>query len=102
LRTGVLGSLRALAQYFAVEMQAWSALLYSVQTGASAWERALGVEDYAYFARHPEANTHFNETMTTLTVQALPDILAAYDFVGIDTLVDLGGGSGLPLAGILQ
>jgi hypothetical protein len=102
LRTGVPGSLRALAQYFAVEMQAWSGLLYSVQTGASAWERALGVGHYAYFARHPEANTHFNEAMTTITLQALPDILTAYDFAGIDTLVDLGGGSGLLLAGILQ
>ena len=102
LRTGVPGSLRAMAQYFAVEMQAWSALLYSVQTGASAWERALGVGHYAYFARHPEANTHFNVVMTTSMLQALPDILAAYDFAGIDTLVDLGGGRGLLLAGILQ
>jgi hypothetical protein len=102
LRTGVPGSLRALAQYLAVEMQAWSALLYSVQTGASAWERALGVGHYAYFARHPEANTHFNAAMTAITVQALPDILAAYDFADIETLVDLGGGSGLLLAGILQ
>jgi len=102
LRTGVPGSLRAMAQYFAIEMQAWSALLYSVQTGASAWERALGVGHYAYFARHLEANTHFNAVMTTSTLQALPDILAAYDFAGIDTLVDLGGGRGLLLAGILQ
>jgi hypothetical protein len=29
------GSLRALAQYLAVEAQAWSALLHNVQTGAS-------------------------------------------------------------------
>ena len=38
LRTGVPGSLRAMAQYLAVEMQAWSTLFYNVQTGASAWE----------------------------------------------------------------
>jgi hypothetical protein len=102
LRTGVPGSLRALAQYLAVEMQAWNALLYSVQTGASGWEQVLGAGHYAYFAHHPEANTHFNAVMTASTVRALPDILAAYDFTGIDTLVDVGGGHGLLLAGILQ
>ena len=41
-----------LAQYLAVEMQAWNALLYSVQTGASGWEQMLGVGHYEYFARH--------------------------------------------------
>jgi len=102
LRNDVPGSLRALAQYFAVEMQAWSALLSSVQTGASAWERALGVGHYAYFAQNPEANAHFNAAMAGNTARALPDILAAYDFGGLDTLVDVGGGRGTFLAGILQ
>jgi hypothetical protein len=102
LRTSVPGSLRVTAQYVAVEMHAWNDLLYSVQTGASAWERALGSGHYAYFAHHPEANTHFNEAMTAITLRALPDILEAYDFSGIGTLVDLGGGRGLLLAGILQ
>ncbi len=46
-------------------------------------------------------------TLTTMLLQhqaapALPDILDAYDFSGIDTLVDLGGGRGLLLAGVLQ
>jgi hypothetical protein len=40
--------------------------------------------------------------MPASTVRALPDILEAYDFSGIGTLVELGGGSGLLLAGILQ
>jgi hypothetical protein len=102
LRTGVPGSLRATAQYLAVEMPAWNELLYSVQTGASAWERALGSGHYVYFAHHPEANTHFNEAMNAITLRALPDILEAYDFSGIGRLVDLGGGQGLLLAGILQ
>jgi hypothetical protein len=35
LRSGVPGSLSAVARYFAVEAQAWSALLYSMRTGAS-------------------------------------------------------------------
>ena len=102
LRAGVPGSLSAAAQYIAVELIAWNELLFSVRTGASAWERALGSGHYEYFARHPEASTHFNAAMTASTVRALPDILEAYDFSGIGTLVDLGGGNGLFLAGILQ
>ena len=82
-------------------MRAWGELLASVQTGASAWERALGIGHYEYLARHPEANTHFNEAITAVTLRTLPDILDAYDFSAIDTLVDLGGGRGLLLAGIL-
>jgi hypothetical protein len=102
LHTGVPGSLCATAQYLAVEMPDWNELLYSVQTGAAAWEQTLGSGHYEYFAHHPEANTHFNEAMNAITLRALPDILEAYDFAGIETLVDLGGGSGLLLAGILQ
>ena len=102
LRTGVPGSLRARAQYLAVGMQALNGLLYSVQTGESGWEQVFGVGHYEYFARHPETNTHFNAVMTTNTMRALPDILSAYDLTGIDTLVDVGGGRGLLLGGILQ
>jgi len=102
LRSNVPGSLRALAQYFAVEVQAWSALLYSVRTGASGWERALGVGHYAYFAQNPEESAHFNAAMAAMTAGALPDILAAYDFGGLGTVVDVAGGSGTLLAAILQ
>jgi hypothetical protein len=102
LRVDAPGSLHALAQYFAVEAKAWSALLHSVRTGASGWEQALGVGHYAYFAQDPEANAHFNAVMAGNTAQALPDILSAYDFARLDTLVDVAGGRGTLLAGILQ
>src|SRR5262249_24362837 len=102
LRTNVPGSLRALAQYFAVEGQAWHALLYSVQIGASGWERALGIGHYPYFAQNPEDNAHFNAATAANTARTLPHILAAYDFAEIDTLVDVAGGRGTLLAGILQ
>jgi Dimerisation domain len=77
LRSEIPGSQRALAQYLAVEMQAWSALLHSVQTGASGWERTLGIGHYGYFAQNPAANAHFNAVMAGNTERALPDILAA-------------------------
>jgi hypothetical protein len=92
----------ALTQYFSVEMQAWSALLSSVQTGTSGWEQALGIGHYAYFAQNPEANAYFNAAMAGNAARALPDILAAYDFGELRTLVDVGGGCGTLLPGILQ
>jgi hypothetical protein len=36
------------------------------------------------------------------TVRTRPDILTAYDFTGLETLVDIGGGQGTLLTGILQ
>jgi O-methyltransferase len=102
LCTDVPGSLRALAQFLGIEAQAWSALLYSVQTGASGWERALGIGTYAYFAQNPEANAHYNAAMAGNTARTLPDILAAYDFGGFDAVVDVGGGRGTLLAGIVH
>jgi hypothetical protein len=102
LRTDVPGSLRALAQYFAVEADAWGSLLHSVRTGGSGWEQALGVGHYEYFARNPEASAHFDAAMAGNTSRTLPDILAAYDFGALGVVVDVAGGRGTLLAGILQ
>jgi hypothetical protein len=73
-----------------------------VQTGASAWQHVLGTGHYAYFAQHPEANTDFNSAMAGMTERGLPDFIAAYDLGGLHTIVDVGGGRGTFLAGILQ
>jgi hypothetical protein len=39
--------------------------------------------------------------MTTQTMRAIPSLLEAYDFAGIGTLVDIGGGHGVLIAAIL-
>jgi precorrin-6B methylase 2 len=55
----------------------------------------LGIADL------PQAGELFNEAMTNLTRPHAAAVLAAYDFAGIRTLADVGGGNGTLIAAIL-
>ena len=82
--------------------QALGDLLYSVQTGKAAFDHAHGMAPFEYFEQHPEAHDTFNRAMAGYSAQTSGAIVAAYDFAGIGTLVDVGGGHGALLAAILQ
>jgi hypothetical protein len=82
--------------------RSWEALLESVRTGKNAAELA-GVDDtFELMGRNPEAVAVFNDAMVVLTRIVIPAVLAAYDFGGIRTLMDVGGGYGQLLVGILR
>lgn len=104
LRSDVPGSLRAFAIMLGQEWhwRAWGELPQSVQTGQSLFERAYGVTNFEYWAQHPEAGAIFDHAMTSRGVEQNAPVLAAYDFTGIGTMVDVGGGHGSLLAAILQ
>lgn len=102
LRTGVPGSMRAGALLFAGRTQdAWSDLMYSVRTGEPIYPHRFGMDVWAYTARHPEDAALFDEAMADFTRQAAIAVAAAYDFSPFTTIVDVGGGAGALLAGIL-
>lgn len=75
---------------------------HSVRTGLPAWSRVHGAEVFDYFGTHPEEAEIFNRAMTNLSEMAVPAIVEAYDFSGINTLADIAGGHGLLLAGVLK
>ncbi|GAB4238943.1 MAG: methyltransferase [Elainellaceae cyanobacterium] len=81
---------------------AWGELLYSVQTSNSAFEKRFGAQVFDYFAQHPESAKVFNAAMTSGSMLENQAIVAAYDFSGIQTIVDVGGGQGSLLAAILK
>jgi hypothetical protein len=56
---------------------------------------------FAYLQQHSQAGEVFNEAMTNLTRPHAAAVLAAYDFAGITTLADIGGGNGSLIAAIL-
>jgi len=80
---------------------AWDHLVYSVQTGKTGFEKALGMPLFEYLTRNPEDASLFNETMVGFHGQEPPAIAAAYDFSTFKTIVDVGGGTGNLLAAIL-
>ena len=80
---------------------AWGHMVHSVRTGETGFERAQGMPLFDYLAQHPEAASLFNETMVGLHGQEPPAVAAAYDFSTLNTVVDVGGGTGGMLAAIL-
>src|SRR5262245_14813927 len=104
LQTNVAGSLRSLALLYGEEWlwQAYGGMLYSVQTGRPAFEQAHGQPLYDYLHDHPDAAALFNEAMSAYSAQEAAAILAAYDFCGVSTVVDVGGGRGALLAALLH
>lgn len=97
------GSMRPVALVYGGEFyRAWASLLESVQTGETAFERVFGVPFFDYYAQHPEEGEAFDRTMASLSAAMGDRVAAAYDFSGIGTLVDVGGGKGALLAAILK
>lgn len=80
----------------------WGELIHSLKTGRPAFDHVFGVPVFEWFGKNPERSEIFNRSMTELTSIVEPAVLEAYDFTGCGTIVDVGGGHGTLLAGILQ
>lgn len=104
LQTGVPGSLRAVAITFGEEWtwRPWGELLYSVQTGSSAFEEVFGIPLFEYFAQRPEAGRIASANFTEGTRLTAMAVANAYNFSGFHTLVDVGGNQGALIAAILK
>jgi hypothetical protein len=84
------------------QYRAWGELLYSVQTGQSAFEKVYGKPIFDYFSENWETGKIFDQAMTGVHGRETQGMLEAYDFTGIRTLADIGGGNGSVLRAILQ
>lgn len=103
LRSDVPGSFRAFAmtELGKEHYPAWGELLYSVRTGGIAFDKAFGEPCWEFFAKHPENAQIFNDAMSGMTAQAEATLHEAYDFAGIKTIMDVGGGHGGFITSIL-
>jgi hypothetical protein len=77
-------------------------LRHTIRTGEPAFPATFGSRQWEYFAEHPEDGAQFNATMAEMSNATIPALVAAYDFSGAATIVDVGGGTGGTLAGILE
>jgi SAM-dependent methyltransferase len=80
----------------------WGDLLYSVQTGGNAFEHVFGMPSWQYRAQHPEEEALFNAYMAERARQRRTALLAVYDFSDAQLVIDIGGGNGTLIAGILE
>ena len=103
LRADHLQSARGWALYVGEPMMygTWQHLLHSVTTGEPAFRHLHGVDPWEYRARHPDVGAVFDNAMTSNSLWQRDAVVASYDFSGERTVVDVAGGHGALLAGIL-
>jgi SAM-dependent methyltransferase len=73
-----------------------------VRTGQPGFERVFGENAFEYFAKHLDESAIFDEAMTSISTVESQAVAATFDFSGISTLADVGGGRGFLLATILR
>ncbi len=82
--------------------RAWAEMMYGVKTGGVPHVKVQGMSSFEFFERNKDAGEIFNRGMTSNTLRAAPAIVEAYDFSTVSKVVDIAGGHGLLLAGILK
>jgi len=81
--------------------ESWGELMHALQDGQPVFERLYGKSRWEKMAEDPEDAAHFNAAMVETTKRVGKSFIAAYDFRGIRTVVDVGGGNGALLAAVL-
>jgi hypothetical protein len=103
LRTGVPGSQRYSAIITAGEIHAaWGELLHSVKTGEPGFQKRHGVSFFQYILANPQRHAMYDSAMNEIHGPESEPMLDAYDFSGVSTVVDIGGGNGMLLEAILR
>ena len=104
LRADVPGSSRAMVLLFAgIGIQdSWKDLEWCVRTGEPAYRKRGAADAFAEMAKDPAQAANFDAAMADFTKMTAVAVAAAYDFTPLRTIVDVGGGNGALLLGILK
>jgi len=79
----------------------WGSLTHTVRTGEHAYQHLFGQDYFEWLASHPEKSDRFNNSMAQLSEGVARAILAADVLGAHHRLIDVGGGNGALLAGLL-
>lgn len=82
--------------------EAWSDLYHTVRTGQSAVEKRFGRDFFAEIARDLQKSQLFDRAMQEIHGGETALMLEAYDFSRYETVLDVGGGNGSTLCGLLE
>lgn len=103
LRSDAPDSVRswALLMGSAMVWPGWGRLADCVRTGQPAPQLIAGMGPFEWIAAHPEQAAIFDRAMEELTRRFAPVLAAHYDFSRARMVIDVGGGHGALLAGVL-
>jgi orsellinic acid C2-O-methyltransferase len=104
LRADIPWSVRAMVLLFAGDQQhsAWRELEYCVRTGNPVFRKKGLDNPFKDPGRTTEETVRFDEAMADSAAMAATAIAEDYDFSSLRTLVDIGGGNGALLTGLLE
>ena len=80
----------------------WKELEHCVRTGEPVFRKRGFSDPFAEIAESPDDAANFDAAMADLTRMTAIAVAAAYDFAPFRTIVDVGGGTGALLFGILS
>ena len=81
---------------------AYARLAQGIRAKRSGFEIGEGKGLFAHFEEHPADGALFDAAMQSLTPTFAQALAAAYDFSNVRHVVDMGGGTGLLLAAVLE
>lgn len=84
------------------QFRAWAEIEYSIRTGDIAFDRVFGKPIFDYLGENPDKAKVFDAAMVGVHGRESSAVAAAYDFSGVRTIADIGGGNGSQLSGLLQ
>jgi hypothetical protein len=98
------GALRSIALMFLSDWhdRAWDKLLHSVKTGENAFHAAHGMSCFDWLKAHPEAAEIYHHAQSIKAMTSHRTIIDSYNFSGINSLTDIGGGYGGLMIEILK
>ena len=94
-------SLRQAYPLLAADVEAWGHFDYCLRTGEPSFQHVHGIDYWTWMAEHPDDNVRFNASQHAASRIELRAVLSAYPWASLRTIVDVGGGNGAFLAGIL-
>jgi hypothetical protein len=80
----------------------WGEIVHSLKTGQPSIEKATGASLFEFLSQNPDVAALFNDSMAGLYGPEAAAVAMAYDFSGLGTIVDVGGGTGRLLTTILR
>ncbi|MFB9359803.1 methyltransferase [Amorphoplanes nipponensis] len=102
LRTDHPVSVRDAYPFLVGDLHAWARFDYTLRTGRSSFEYVHEMGYWEYMAQHPEESKRFDGSQAAGTRLEVRTLLSSYDnWADVHEVVDLGGGNGMFLAGLL-
>jgi len=102
LRPDKPGSLWAWVMLLEESWPVWQQMVDTVRTGKPGFEKVHGAGVFEYHRQNPAAGRIYDTAMAQLSRYMAQTVAAQFDFSKINIVVDVGGGNGTLLAGLLR